>query len=184
METTLLCVSPSAASSEPSSPAASHDTLATTPSPTSNLLDDIFGSSAPASPRLPPAVSNDVDPLPTPRNPGDTLLHPAAHPSARPSADVTRLKQIHTTTGYRDGIATAREAALQPGFDEGYPLGAALGTEAGKLIGIMEGIGAGVQEQGVGVEHVGGRGMGQKVRRKSSVCDCWPRSNTVVFRKS
>jgi Essential protein Yae1, N terminal len=54
--------------------------------------------------------------------------------------DVHRLRTTHTTAGYREGFAASREAAVQPGFDEGHLLGAALGLRAGYLQGVMEGI--------------------------------------------
>ena len=47
---------------------------------------------------------------------------------------------MHVTAGYRDGIAVAREKAVQGGFDEGWILGAALGMRAGYVLGVMEGI--------------------------------------------
>ena len=62
-------------------------------------------------------------------------------------SDIPRLRSVHTTAGYRDGIAAARTAALQPGFDEGYVLGAALGLRSGYLLGIIEGVLAGLSDE-------------------------------------
>ena len=50
------------------------------------------------------------------------------------------MRGIHTTAGYRDGVASSKEKYLQDGFDEGYMLGAELGAQAGRLIGVLEGI--------------------------------------------
>lgn len=58
----------------------------------------------------------------------------------RESLDVARLRSIHTTAGYREGLSEAKDRALQPGFDEGYSLGAALGMRAGLIVGIVEGL--------------------------------------------
>jgi hypothetical protein len=57
------------------------------------------------------------------------------HPS-----DMRRLEAEHSTAGYREGIALGKEATLQKGFDEGYPLGAAIGLQAGHLLGMLEAI--------------------------------------------
>lgn len=57
------------------------------------------------------------------------------HPS-----DMHRLEAEHSTAGYREGISLGKEATLQKGFDEGYPLGAAIGLQAGHLLGMLEAI--------------------------------------------
>ena len=112
----------SRSSSSPSTPTSAHSPASTTtdsstPQPyhnDSNNLDDIWGSA------------------PTEDN-GDDF-------STTNPSDIPRIRSIHSTAGYRDGIASAREAAAQPGFDEGYLLGAALGIRAGRLLGWMDGI--------------------------------------------
>jgi len=99
-------------------------------------LSDVFGS-APSSPTLHPTTSN-----PT------TNSHPSTHPdfnirsgivSQHPS-EIPRLRRMHVTNGYRDGLAESKESFLQEGFDEGYALGAELGLSAGWLLGALEGM--------------------------------------------
>ncbi|KAI4120705.1 MAG: hypothetical protein LQ338_006821 [Usnochroma carphineum] len=80
-----------------------------------NTLSDIFSDSPPASPSST-----------TPR-----LTEPS---------DIPRLRSTHVTNGYRDGIASSKDQALQPGFDEAYPLGAILGLRAGYILGVLEGL--------------------------------------------
>ena len=53
-------------------------------------------------------------------------------------SDVPRLQGIHTTNGYREGVAASKEKFLQEGFDEGYSLGGEIGAAAGRLVGILE----------------------------------------------
>lgn len=115
------------------SPALSTNTAVTTPSPTTqvHLLDDVFGASEPSSPTQPAASTN----LSAVEAGAVTDL--ATNPQ-KETADIARLRSIHSTTGYRDGLAVARENGLQPGFDEGYSLGAALGLKAGLVVGTFE----------------------------------------------
>ncbi|KAK5018550.1 hypothetical protein BJ546DRAFT_1070501 [Cryomyces antarcticus] len=89
--------------------------------PPNNQLDDIFGSS--------------------PSSPAEGV--PPTNASTEPS-DIPRLRSIHVTAGYRDGIASAKAAAVQAGFDEGFALGAALGLRAGAVLGVLEGCVSGV----------------------------------------
>ena len=113
-------------------------TPATNPSigtPPADLLDDIFYTSRPASPIL--GTENDVQL--TSSSQGGTST-PSTSLQSREPSDIPRLRATHTTAGYRDGIALAREAAVQPGFDEGYVLGSAIGIRVGYLIGVMEGL--------------------------------------------
>ena len=84
----------------------------------SALLDDVFSTSRPSSPTS--VASNTLQ-------------------SSEPS-EIPRLRTIHTTAGYRDGIASSKIASLQPGFDEGYSLGAVLGLRVGNMLGIIDGI--------------------------------------------
>lgn len=53
---------------------------------------------------------------------------------------MSRLQAEHSTSGYREGVSVAKEASIQPGFDEGFSLGASIGQKAGHLVGILEGI--------------------------------------------
>ncbi|KAI7185677.1 hypothetical protein KC363_g6989 [Hortaea werneckii] len=94
-------------------------------------LDDVFGS-APPSPILsgddPPGnVEDEADGSGRPRN-GDR-------------SDIPRLRSLHVTGGYREGIAVSKEKHMQEGFDEGYTLGAELGLKAGWCLGALEGVG-------------------------------------------
>ncbi|KAM3505022.1 hypothetical protein MY10362_003208 [Beauveria mimosiformis] len=64
---------------------------------------------------------------------------PLAPESTHPT-DMSRLQAEHSTSGYREGVSVAKEASIQPGFDEGFSLGASIGQKAGHLVGILEGI--------------------------------------------
>lgn len=55
-------------------------------------------------------------------------------------SDIPRLRSEHSTSGYRDGVAAAKNTTIQKGFDEGYSLGAVIGLEVGVLLGVLEGI--------------------------------------------
>ena len=80
--------------------------------PPSNTLSDVFSDSAPSSPR---------------------------NPNEEPS-EIPRLRATHVTAGYREGISASKDQALQPGFDEGYPLGAIMGLRVGYILGTLEGL--------------------------------------------
>lgn len=94
-------------------------------------LDDVFGS-APASPTL---GGNDP-----PGNAEDAADGSSRLRNGDPS-DIPRLRSLHVTGGYREGIAVSKEKHMQEGFDEGYTLGAELGLKAGWCLGALEGIG-------------------------------------------
>ena len=89
-----------------------------------NNLDDVFGS-APPSP-----ITQD-------------LLDGVVYHSSEPS-DIHRIRSEHSTSGYRDGLSSAKSTTIQEGFDEGYSLGAAFGLEIGAMLGVLEGIYAAV----------------------------------------
>jgi hypothetical protein len=89
-----------------------------------NNLDDVFGSASPS---------------PTPQDFLDGVIHHIAEPS-----DIHRMRSEHSTSGYRDGLSSAKSTTIQEGFDEGYSLGAAFGLEVGALLGMLEGIHAAV----------------------------------------
>ena len=93
-----------------------------------DALNDVFGS-APASPTL---IGHEHD---------QTDTHGRANraPLLDPS-DIPRLRSIHVTSGYREGIAVSKEKHMQEGFDEGYTLGAELGLRAGGCLGALEGM--------------------------------------------
>ncbi|KAI4721418.1 essential protein-like protein Yae1 [Aureobasidium sp. EXF-10727] len=98
---------------------------------TSELHDDIFGS-APNSPALTPSHGNEGDAIEVPTQQLNTAN------SER--SDIPRLRSVHVTSGYRDGISVSKASHVQHGFDEGFALGAVIGTKAGFLLGVFEGI--------------------------------------------
>ncbi|KAL9036978.1 MAG: hypothetical protein Q9180_003988 [Flavoplaca navasiana] len=110
-------------------------------SPPNNNLSDVFSDSPPTSPST------------------TTNTHPT-DPS-----DIPRLRAIHSTEGYREGISCAKQQAAQPGFDEAYPLGAILGLRVGYILGVLEGLhnAGGIKreqkssEKGVGVTREDGQ---------------------------
>lgn len=69
-------------------------------------------------------------------------------PESTHPTDMSRLQAEHSTSGYREGVAVAKEASIQPGFDEGFSLGATIGQKAGHLVGILEGISNALQPLG------------------------------------
>jgi hypothetical protein len=95
-------------------------------------LDDVFGS-APTSPTLTGRDGNDSgrDDLSGATFAGRSLDHPS---------DISRLRRLHVTNGYREGIAASKETHIQAGFDEGYSLGAEVALKAGYLLGAFEGL--------------------------------------------
>lgn len=62
------------------------------------------------------------------------------HVDSCQTQDLARLKRIHTTEGYRQGISVSKALFIQAGFDEGYALGAVLGSTAGRLLGVLSGL--------------------------------------------
>lgn len=94
-------------------------------------LDDVFGST-PSSPTH------------------DSTVEQARRDIQDPS-DIPRLRSVHVTNGYREGLAASKEQHVQEGFDEGYSLGAELGMKVGKLLGTLEGI-----VRALPVEHAAG----------------------------
>jgi hypothetical protein len=86
------------------------------PARANDPMDDVFGS-GPSSPADLNAASS------------------AVHPS-----DMHRLETEHATTGYREGVAAAKETSVQAGFDEGFGLGATIGLCAGQLLGTVEAV--------------------------------------------
>lgn len=93
-------------------------------------LDDVFGS-APSSPALQTSHSTN-----------GALDEDAAALGAnvQDPSDIPRLRSVHVTNGYREGLSAAKEQYVQAGFDEGYALGAELGMKAGWILGVLEGV--------------------------------------------
>ena len=58
-------------------------------------------------------------------------------------SDIPRLRSIHVTSGYREGISSSKNEKIQQGFDEGYALGAEIGYQVGWILGVLEGAKAG-----------------------------------------
>ncbi|EME38852.1 hypothetical protein DOTSEDRAFT_160547 [Dothistroma septosporum NZE10] len=82
-------------------------------------LDDVFGS-APSSPSL--------------------AARENRHAPNTEHSDIPRLRSIHVTSGYREGIAASKEQHIQAGFDEGFGLGGEIGIKVGVCLGVLEGI--------------------------------------------
>ncbi|KAG9570117.1 essential protein-like protein Yae1, partial [Aureobasidium melanogenum] len=102
------------------------------PITTSELHDDIFGS-APTSPSLSPSLQDTEN---------NDIQIPAQLLSTANSerSDIPRLRSVHVTSGYRDGISVSKAEHVQHGFDEGFSLGAVIGMKAGFLLGVLEGV--------------------------------------------
>ncbi|KAH9032821.1 hypothetical protein EDB84DRAFT_1243530, partial [Lactarius hengduanensis] len=60
-------------------------------------------------------------------------------PSHHAEAEWTGLSTSFTTAGYRDGISSGKEAALQEGFDAGF---ARTGAPRGRELGVLRGLAA------------------------------------------
>lgn len=105
--------------------------------PLTDPLDDVFGlDDTHSSPVFGERDDNDSSSEDT---------SPQHHPS-----DMHRLRQEHTTAGYRDGVTVAKASSIQAGFDEGFVLGATIGLKVGRLLGFLEGIAAAT---GGGAQH-------------------------------
>ncbi|KAM3422351.1 hypothetical protein BST61_g2710 [Cercospora zeina] len=112
---------------------------------TNDLNDDIFGS-APSSPVLSAGRDHGDD------EEGDgTAGRGAANSSNRREqhhSDIPRLRSIHITNGYREGIAVSKESHIQAGFDEGFSLGGEIGQKVGYILGVLEGVMRGLRKRG------------------------------------
>lgn len=104
--------------------------------PSYDPLDDVFGS-APSSPTLSPSINHGEATGST----GNTE-----------HSDVPRLRRIHVTSGYREGISVSKEEHIQAGFDEGFSLGGEIGMRAGWCLGVLEGIQQAISSTDEGVE--------------------------------
>ncbi|KAF2105071.1 hypothetical protein NA57DRAFT_15237, partial [Rhizodiscina lignyota] len=60
-------------------------------------------------------------------------------------SDLPRLRYVHTTAGYRDGVSASKASFVQEGFDEGFALGAEAGLRVGAVLGVLEGIISAIQ---------------------------------------
>jgi hypothetical protein len=108
---------------------------------TSSLNDDIFGSDDDDDDDEHTPAPTRSSPLPTTNSRTATTTPPPTTASTtKESVDTKKLRQIHTTAGYRDGISTSKSLHIQTGFDEGFSLGAVIGSKAGFLLGVLEGV--------------------------------------------
>lgn len=87
-------------------------------------LDDVFGS----APSSPVHATGDRE------GSNGGVIAGAEH------SDIPRLRSIHVTNGYREGIAVSKEKHIQAGFDEGYGLGGEIGLRVGYYLGVLEGV--------------------------------------------
>ncbi|CAK1359178.1 unnamed protein product [Cercospora beticola] len=132
---------------------ADKNTSQETPQHSNDLNDDIFGS-APNSPVLSARYDHN----------GDSPRENARIASSRDQhhSDIPRLRSIHITNGYREGIAVSKESHIQAGFDEGFSLGGEIGQKAGYILGVLEGVVRGLKnkkenaDQGEGNEEIAG----------------------------
>ncbi|KAI4210408.1 MAG: hypothetical protein LQ351_006775 [Letrouitia transgressa] len=97
-------------SPEETSTALTEPTPPATP-PIDNTLSDIFSDSPPL---------------------------PGSATQSEEVSDIPHLRSTYITAGYREGISASKDPALQPGFDEAYPLGATLGLRVGYILGVLE----------------------------------------------
>jgi hypothetical protein len=104
--------------------------------------------------------------------PGKPPPSPPSSPDSQPShshamdhdeessLDTTKLRSVHNTQGYRDGISTSKEKMLQVGFDQGFYVGAGVGGRIGRIVGLLDGL---VQDTVV-VERGRGDGMRKEIQ--------------------
>ncbi|KAI3401194.1 hypothetical protein diail_11899 [Diaporthe ilicicola] len=124
-----------------SSPEQTQDTAA----PRTDPLDDVFGSDGDDEGGAPVFFEGDDAEASHIRIVARETS--AAHSNQHPS-DIHRLRQEHTTAGYREGITVAKATSIQAGFDEGFGLGATIGLKVGHLLGVLEGIAAALRKAG------------------------------------
>jgi hypothetical protein len=99
---------------------------------------ELFPDSAPPRPNNDNNLDDIWDSAPS-FSASETFSSDANHIRNEPS-DIPRLRSEHSTSGYRDGLSTAKNTTIQEGFDEGYSMGAVMGLEAGTVLGLLEGI--------------------------------------------
>ncbi|KAI9808625.1 MAG: hypothetical protein M1825_003775 [Sarcosagium campestre] len=134
-----VCPSPSTAptsppSSSPSPPAENSVTQ-------QYLLNDIFSSSRSPSPSLPDSTAvPEIYATTAVTTPSSAAAHLPRESKWQHPSDIPRLRTQHQTAGYREGVAKAKAASVQSGFDAGYVSGAELGVIVGGLLGVLEGI--------------------------------------------
>ena len=99
-------------------------------------------------PPSPSSTSTSTSTFPSPDIFSD-VFSTSRTPSPDNTPDLARLRQTHTTSGYRDGITAGKSSHLQAGFDEGYLLGGRFGLKIGWILGVAEGL-SHLQEEGGG----------------------------------
>ncbi|KAF2674972.1 hypothetical protein BT63DRAFT_25569 [Microthyrium microscopicum] len=55
-------------------------------------------------------------------------------------SDVPRLRSIHASAGYREGVSESKSQFIQEGFDEGFALGGEIGRAVGWVLGGFDGL--------------------------------------------
>ncbi|KZF20432.1 hypothetical protein L228DRAFT_240952 [Xylona heveae TC161] len=87
---------------------------------------------------------------------------------ANAPSDIPRLRSVHSTAGYRDGIAFAKNEYIQAGFDEGYALGAVIGLRIGWILGALEGLWIALEKSGRNAKGEKEKGSSGHARRVGS----------------
>lgn len=104
--------------------------------PRTDPLDDVFGSDSGDDA---PALFDEESDLEASRI---RIMARGTSAAQNHPSDMHRLRQEHTTAGYREGITVAKGTSIQAGFDEGFGLGATIGLRVGYLLGVLEGVAA------------------------------------------
>ncbi|KAI5842306.1 hypothetical protein BZA05DRAFT_205622 [Tricharina praecox] len=94
----------------------------------------------PTPPPTPPDLQTLSDVFPSSRSPSPSSSRPTTptpSSTATEAPDLQKLRQTHTTFGYRDGISVSKSLHIQSGFDEGYPLGGRIGLQVGGILGAL-----------------------------------------------
>lgn len=133
-----------------------HSTSASPPPPAhhnNDALDDIFGEPAPPPPPVTSSQLDDIFGCSPPRDDDDADGSSALASSTAADSHVSeipRLRSVHVTAGYREGLTESKARHVQDGFDEGFPLGAVLGLKAGWVLGALEGVAVALRTAAVG----------------------------------
>lgn len=122
---------------------------------TSSQLDDVFGCSPPRDPTAAPVSHEGEEDAAVTAAAG--TMHETTTTVSRDVSDIPRLRSVHVTAGYRDGIAESKAGHVQDGFDEGFPLGAVLGMKAGWVLGVLEGVAVAYRAAALGKAKMAGK---------------------------
>jgi hypothetical protein len=129
---------------------------------------------------LSPTTTNDATAHITPNNDAtdssNTIsIAQSTHRLQHEPSDLPSLRREHINAGYREGLSVGKARVIQSGFDAGYPLGVAIALKVGPILGVLEGVLAGLRRAesarrsrgGGGVGWVEKRGMGGRCRARS-----------------